>query len=105
MLAEAKSEAYAKGIGSMSAEDKSEANAKGLESKSASSKGRWEEKYTKFEAHDWMPAKGTKLYIWQKNQLSSVPKGLDAIIEKEIEANEGSTAWRDKKSDTRSLQE
>ncbi len=51
----------------------------------------WEEKYTKFEEHDGMPANGTKSYIWKQIQLSSGPYGLDANITKEIEANEGST--------------
>jgi hypothetical protein len=38
-----------------------------------------------------MPARRSKLYIWQPSQLSSGLKGLDAKVKKEIEANEGST--------------
>jgi hypothetical protein len=41
--------------------------------------------------------KGTKEYNWRQTQLSSGPFGLDAKI-KEIEANEGGTMWRDRKT-------
>jgi hypothetical protein len=30
----------------------------------------WEEKYAEFEAHDGMPAKGTKSYIWKQTQVT-----------------------------------
>ena len=50
---------------------------------------KWEEQYAVFQAHMGMPARGTKLYNWQKNQLSNIPTGLNARIKKEIAANEG----------------
>jgi hypothetical protein len=58
---------------------------------------KWEENYADFEAHNRRSVKGTKLYDWHKNQLSNSPTGLDHKIEKEIEVNEGSTMWRDRK--------
>jgi hypothetical protein len=58
---------------------------------------KWEEKYAEFEAHDGMHANGTKSYIWKQPQLSIGPYGMDCKIEKEIEANEGSTMWSDRK--------
>jgi hypothetical protein len=44
-----------------------------------------------------MPALGTKLYNWKRNQLSYGPFGLDAKIEKENASNEGGTVWRVRK--------
>jgi hypothetical protein len=59
---------------------------------------KWEEKYAEFEAHDnGMPANCTKSYFWKQPQLSIGPYGMDCKIEKEIEANEGSTMWSDRK--------
>jgi hypothetical protein len=45
-----------------------------------------------------MPARDTKLYDWKNNQLSSGPSGLYAENWKEIEANEGSAMWSDRKA-------
>jgi hypothetical protein len=44
-----------------------------------------------------MPAVGTDLYNWKNTQSGSGSRGLDHLIEKEIESNEGSTVWRDRK--------
>jgi hypothetical protein len=59
---------------------------------------KWEENTAYFETHFGMPAKGTKLYNWKQTQLSSRPAGLDHKIEKEVESNEGSIVWRDRKT-------
>ena len=40
---------------------------------------------------------GTKLYTWQQNQLSNGPAALNAKFWKEIEENEGSTIWSDRR--------
>jgi len=97
MSAEAKSEAYTKELGLMSAEANSEAYDKGFGSMSASSSDKWEEQCAEFEAHDGMPALGTKLHNWQKNQLSNRHTGLNARIEEEIATNEGGTVWSGRK--------
>jgi hypothetical protein len=57
-----------------------------------------EENNAKFEAYDSMSARRTKVVNWKKTQLKSGPAGLDYKIKKEIEVNEGSTVWRDRKA-------
>jgi hypothetical protein len=56
------------------------------------------EQYAEFKRCVEMPAKGSKLLFWKKNQLSKGNKGLDAVIQKEITDNEGSTVWTDRKA-------
>jgi hypothetical protein len=47
----------------------------------------WEEKYDEFESYDGMPERGTKLYIWQQNQLRNAHFSLNAKIRKELAEN------------------
>ena len=47
-----------------------------------------------FKVYDGMPERGSVLYKWQKNQLAR----FDAMIEKEIAANDGSTVWGKRKA-------
>ena len=51
----------------------------------------WEKKYTEFESYGGMPERGTPLYTWQSNQLSTGTGGLNAKIWEECAENEGST--------------
>ncbi len=44
-----------------------------------------------------MPKKGTPLHTLQKNQLSNGASSLNANIWKEIEENEGSFIWRERR--------
>jgi hypothetical protein len=57
----------------------------------------WEEKYDKFVSCDGMPERVTPLYNWQQNQLSNGAGRLNAKIWEEIEENEGSTIWRERR--------
>ena len=57
----------------------------------------WEEKYDKFVSYDGMPERVTPLYNWQLNQLSNGAGRLNAKIWEEIEENEGSTIWRERR--------
>jgi hypothetical protein len=57
----------------------------------------WEKKYAEFESYDGMPKKGTPLHTWQKNQLSNGAGGLNAKIRKELEEDEGSTIWSERR--------
>jgi hypothetical protein len=45
-----------------------------------------------------MPAVGIKLYTWQSNQMSTGAGSLNAKIQKELEENEGSTMWSDRRA-------
>ena len=65
--------------------------------KSNCTNDKWEEQFTEIEAHIGMLAKGSALYIWKQNQTNKVRDVLDYKIEKEIEANQGSTVWSDRK--------
>ena len=44
-----------------------------------------------------MPEIGTLLYKWQSNQLSNGAFSLNAKNRKEIEENEGSTVWSERR--------
>ena len=77
--------------------DKANAMAK-AEEKEREKERKWEEQYAVLERCGEMPAVGTKLYNWKKNQLNNGPTGLDAMIQKEIAENKGSTVWRDGKA-------
>jgi hypothetical protein len=57
----------------------------------------WEEKYDEFESYDGMPERGTKLYIWQQNQLRNARFSLNAKIRKELAENKGSTVWSERR--------
>ena len=57
----------------------------------------WEEKYDEFESYDGMPERGTKLYIWQQNQLRNARFSLNAKIRKELADNKGSTVWSERR--------
>ena len=57
----------------------------------------WEKKYAEFESYDGMPEIGTPLYNWQRQQLSNGTCGLNAKIREEIEENEGSTVWSERR--------
>jgi hypothetical protein len=57
----------------------------------------WENKYAEFESNNGMPERGTPLYTWQQNQLSNGTGGLNAKIRKELEENEGSTIWSERR--------
>ena len=58
----------------------------------------WEEKYAKFESYDGMPEIGTPLYTWQNRQLSNTHAScLNAKILEEMEENEGSTIWSERR--------
>ena len=84
---------YENGIGVMSAEERTAAGKKGYENRIA--KGdKWEEQYAVFEVYDGMPERGSTLYKRQKNQLAR----FDAMVEKEIAANDGSTIWEKRKT-------
>jgi hypothetical protein len=56
----------------------------------------WEKKFAVFESYDGMPEIGTPLYNWQQNQLIN-GTGLSAKIRKELEENEGSTIWSERR--------
>ncbi len=60
-------------------------------------KRKWEEQYAEFERCVEMPARSSKLYIWQQNQLGNGPFGLNAMIQMEIAENEGSTHWSERR--------
>ena len=94
---------YENGIGAMSAEARMAASEKGYENRigtlsaearmAVRKKGdkmsiKWEKK---------MPEIGTPLYNWQENQLGNRPPSLNAKIWKEIEENEGSTVWSERR--------
>jgi hypothetical protein len=58
----------------------------------------WEEKYAEIESYDGMPERGTRLYNWQTNQLSTThPSCLNAKIRKELAENKGSTIWSERR--------
>ena len=57
----------------------------------------WEEKYDEFESYDGMPERGTKLHIWQQNQLRNARFSLNAKIRKELADNKGSTVWSERR--------
>jgi hypothetical protein len=57
----------------------------------------WEEKYDEFESYDGMPERGTKLYIWQQNQLRNARFSLNAKIRKELADYKGSTVWSERR--------
>jgi hypothetical protein len=59
---------------------------------------KWESKYAEFERCVGMPAVGIKLYTWQSNQMSTGAGSLNAKIQKELEENEGSTMWSDRRA-------
>jgi hypothetical protein len=107
---------YENGLGSMSAEERMAASEKGYENglgarsaeartaarKKGSSNDKsgisWEKKYTEFESYDGMPERGTPLYTWQSQQLNNTHAScLNAKIRKEMEENEGSTIWRERR--------
>ena len=89
----AREKGYVNGIGVMSAEERTAAGKKGYENRIA--KGdKWEEQYAVFEVYDGMPERGSTLYKRQKNQLAR----FDAMVEKEIAANDGSTKWEKRKT-------
>ena len=57
----------------------------------------WEEKYAEFESYDGMPERGTTLYTWQSNQLSTGAFSLNAKIQEERAENKGSTIWSERR--------
>jgi hypothetical protein len=57
----------------------------------------WEEKCAEFKRCVGMPEIGTPLYNWQSQQLSNGYSCLNAKIRKEIEENEGSTIWSERR--------
>jgi hypothetical protein len=58
----------------------------------------WEEKYAEFKRCVGMPEIGTPLNTWQSHQLSNTHAScLNAKIWKEIEENDGSTVWSDRR--------
>ena len=120
MMAEARMAAsekgYIKGIGAMSAEERMAASEKGYENglgamsaearMAASEKGSsndnmgiaWERKFDALKKCVEMPDRGTPLYTWKQNQLSNTYECcLNAKIRKEIEENEGSTVWSERR--------
>ena len=56
---------------------------------------KWEEQYVEFKKCMEMPAVGSTLYNWTRRLSNG---HLDAMIEKEIAENEGSTLWMDRKA-------
>jgi len=55
---------------------------------------KWEKRYAESVSYDEMPEVGSRLYIWQQNQLGNTnPCCLNAKSRKEIAENEGSTIW------------
>ena len=107
---------YIKGIGAMSAEERMAASEKGYENglramsaeartaarKKGSSNDKsgntWEKKYAEFKSYDGMPEKGTPLYTWQQHQLNNThDRRLNAKIREEIDENEGSTIWSERR--------
>ncbi len=107
MSAKERMAAYDKGLGSMSAEERMAASEKGYENglgatsaeeRMAATAIVWEEKYAEFESYDGMPEIGTLLYTWQNCQLSNTHAScLNAKIRKEMEENEGSTIWSERR--------
>jgi len=57
----------------------------------------WERKFDEFKRCVGMPKRGTQLHTWQQTQLSNGAYGLNAKIWKEIEENEGSTVWSERR--------
>jgi len=58
----------------------------------------WEKKFAEFVSYHGMPERGTTLYNWQSQQLSSTHvSGLNAKIREENEENEGSTIWSERR--------
>ena len=58
----------------------------------------WERKYAEFESYDGMPERGTPQINWQQNQLSKTHGScLNAKIQKEIEEDEGSIEWSERR--------
>ena len=57
----------------------------------------WERKFDEFKRCVGMPEKGTPLYIWKQTQLSNGAFSLNAKIRKEVEENEGSTVWSERR--------
>jgi hypothetical protein len=87
---------YKNGLGAMSAEARTTARKKG--SSNDKSGNAWEKMYAKFVSYDEMPERGTPLYTWQSQQLSNTHAScLNAKIREEIEENEGSTIWRERR--------
>ncbi len=84
---------YENGLGAMSAEERMAASAKSMLEAGIA----WEEKYDDLKSYNGMPEKGTPLHNWQKNQLRNGDFSLNAKIWKEIEENEGSFVWRERR--------
>jgi hypothetical protein len=113
MSAKERMVAYDKGLGSMSAEERMAVSEKGYENglgamwveerMAASAKSMLEagiareEKYDDFKSYNRMPERGTPLDNWQQTQLSNGAFSLNAKIRKEIEENEGSFVWRERR--------
>ena len=87
---------YENGIGAMSAEARTAAGQKGSSNNKMGNA--WEKKYAEFKSYNGMPEIGTPLYTWQQSQLGNVhPSCLNAKIRYEIEENEGSTIWSERR--------
>ena len=57
----------------------------------------WEKKFAEFVSYNGMPVKGTKLYTWQLEQLSTGAASFNAKIRKELAENKGSTIWSERR--------
>jgi hypothetical protein len=94
---------YENGIGAMSAEERTAASENGYKNgigamSAKERKAAWEKKYTEFKSYNGMPERGAPLYTWQKNQLGNThPSCLNAKIREEIEENEGSIVWSERR--------
>jgi hypothetical protein len=106
MTVEARTAACEKGydnrIGAMPAETRTAAHEKGSKARSEASYDemgiKWETQYTQFERCVVMPAEGTKLYTWQRIQLSTGPGGLDAKTRKQIAENREGMVWSERRA-------
>ena len=76
------------GIGAMSAKERTAARGVGIN---------WEDKYAEFKRCVEMPKKGTKLCIWQQNELGKGAASLNARIRKELGENKRSTVWSERR--------
>jgi len=86
---------YENGIGAMSAEERMSASKQGSSNDKMGIA--WERKFIEFKRCVEMPERGTPLHIWQQNQLSKVAASLNTRIRKELEKNEGSTVWSERR--------
>ena len=59
---------------------------------------KWENQYAELERCVVMPAEGTKLYTWQRIQLSTGPGGLDAKTRKQIAENREGMVWSERRA-------